>query len=261
MFFLGKIFWGLAAPGNFLLITMGIGIVCLAKTSGRRGLALVSVGVVGLAATAFLPTGAWLMVPLENRIAAPPELPERVDGIVVLGGAVDETVTAARGRPTFNHAADRLVSAAALARRYPHARIVVSGGDSHILGGAGPESAVMKAFLVQDGIEPARILEENGSRNTHENAVFALAEAEPQAGETWILVTSAFHMPRAVGCFRRAGWSFIPYPVDFKTTGRFSFETQMVLGWQLYLSELAVKEWIGLVAYRVLGYTDALFPR
>jgi uncharacterized SAM-binding protein YcdF (DUF218 family) len=260
MFFLSKIFWVFAAPGNILLLIIGVGMVTLSRSAGRRGLGFVAIGVTGLAATALLPTGAWLMLPLENRIPPPTELPDQLTGLVVLGGGVDETASAARRHPTVNDAADRLVSAAALARRYPDARIVVAGGAPHILSGVTTESAAMKAFLIEEGITASRIIEETRSRNTRENAVFAFQEVNPKPGETWLLVTSAFHMPRAIGCFRRAGWSIIPYPVDFKTTGRFSVETQIVLGWQLYLTTLAVKEWIGLVAYRALGYTDALLP-
>jgi uncharacterized SAM-binding protein YcdF (DUF218 family) len=90
--------------------------------------------------------------------------------------------------------------------------------------------------------------------------VFAFEAVKPQPGETWILVTSAWHMPRAIGCFRRAGWSATPYPVDFKTSGRPLERTEVALGPQLFLATLAMKEWVGLVAYRILGYTDALFP-
>jgi uncharacterized SAM-binding protein YcdF (DUF218 family) len=260
MFILGKIFWIVAAPGNLLLLLILVGLVRLAGSRRRRGFAWVVVGAAGLAATALLPVGSWLLLPLENRFPLPTALPAKVDGVVLLGGGVDESISAARAHATVNHAADRLVSTAELARRYPEARIVVDSGSGGFLPGSSSESETMKAFLIDEGVAADRIVEEPRSRNTHENAVFAFEEVKPQPGETWILVTSAWHMPRAIGCFRRAGWSATPYPVDFKTSGRLLERTEVVLGPQLFLLTLAMKEWVGLVAYRVLGYTDALFP-
>jgi len=260
MFVLSKLLWIVVAPGDLLLILVVAGLLLLCLGRRRVGMALAAVGVVGLCATAVLPVGEWLMIPLENRIAAPSPMPARVDGIIVLGGSVDETVSAARGHPTVNQAADRMVSTAMLARRYPAARVVVDGGTSSLFPDGSTEAAAMAGFLVEEGIDPARITRESHSRNTYENALFAYREVKPKPGETWLLVTSAWHMPRALGCFRSVGWSVTPYPVDYKTTGHFWTRNEIQLGPQLILANLAVKEWIGLVAYRLMGRTDALFP-
>lgn len=259
-FVLSKILWIVAAPGNLLLILVVVGLIALCLGRRRLGLCLATVGALGLSASAVLPVGEWLLTPLEDRIAAPSPMPERVDGIVVLGGGVDEAVSEARRHPTVNHAADRLVSTAMLARKYPTARIVVDGGSSSLIPGGPTEAAAMAAFLIQEGIDPERITRESRSRNTYENAAFAVAEVKPQPGETWLLVTSAWHMPRALGCFRGVGWRVTPYPVDYKTTGRFWTRNEIQLGPQILLANLAVKEWIGLVVYRLMGRTDALVP-
>jgi uncharacterized SAM-binding protein YcdF (DUF218 family) len=121
------------------------------------------------------------------------------------------------------------------------------------------EAEAMRAVLLADGVADDRILVEGRSRNTVENALFAQKLAQPKPGETWILVTSATHMPRAVGCFRHIGWSVVPYPVDFRSDAPWSLEA-VVLSRNLALFELAFHEWVGLVTYRLLGWTDTLFP-
>jgi uncharacterized SAM-binding protein YcdF (DUF218 family) len=261
MFLLSKLAWVVLAPGNFLALMLAAGVLWLFVGHGRRGVSLVAVSALGFLAILLLPVGDWLISPLESRFPVPATLPARVDGIVVLGGAVDTMVSAARGRVELNNAGSRMVDAAALARRYPTARVVVTGGDNNVVASSAlSEAEVMKAFFVAEGIDPARIILESKSRTTFENAVFTHALVQPKAGETWVLVTSAEHMPRSVGCFRRQGWTVLPYPVDFQTAGNGSFHWELSLAVHLALANMAMREWVGLVGYRLAGRTDALFP-
>ncbi len=152
--------------------------------------------------------------------------------------------------------------------------MVISGGDPSIVPASPPgvfpgavpeamsEAAATRDLLVELGVLPEQIELEGRSRNTEENAVFSLAAAKPKPGEMWLLVTSAMHMPRAVGCFRRAGWAdIIPYPVDYRTsTKKIGIGLGLLLADDLMLVNFAFKEWLGLVAYYWLGRTDALFP-
>jgi uncharacterized SAM-binding protein YcdF (DUF218 family) len=102
---------------------------------------------------------------------------------------------------------------------------------------------------------------ESRSRTTRENALFSRRLVEPHEGERWLLVTSAWHMPRSVGCFRQAGFPVVPYPVDYRTRGpQDRWRTFSSLSEGLRRLDLATKEWIGLLGYRLAGYTDALFP-
>lgn len=106
-----------------------------------------------------------------------------------------------------------------------------------------------------------RLILEERSRNTRENARFSAELANPKPGERWLLVTSAWHMPRAVGCFRRAGFPVTAYPVDYRTAGpRDATRFNTFASDGLLEFDLAVKEWIGLVAYKLAGYTDAWMP-
>ena len=152
-----------------------------------------------------------------------------------------------------------MTTALALAERHPEARLVLTGGDAAILPRPGEQEAeLMRVLLVELGVAPERLLVEDRSRNTYENALFSHALVKPKPGETWLLVTSAAHMPRAVGCFRHVGWEVLPYPVDFRTED--SPRPEFLLSRHLGLLDFAAKEWVGLAAYRLLGHTDTLFP-
>ena len=122
------------------------------------------------------------------------------------------------------------------------------------------ESHYVGPVLERLGLEAGRVIYEERSRNTAENAKFSRDIARPQPGETWLLITSAFHMPRAVGCFRRAGWNVVPYPVDYMTDG--DYQTAPPGSFSAGLGSLdgALHEWMGLALYRLSGKTDALFP-
>jgi uncharacterized SAM-binding protein YcdF (DUF218 family) len=259
-FVVGKLVWLVLSPGNMLALILGAGAACMLVSRRRRGLSLVVLAALGFLAFMILPIGDWLMAPLEERFPIPAPMPERVDGIIVLGGAVDEIVSAARGRVELNDAGTRMTDAVALVRRYPSARVVLTGGNNHIVESMPPEAGIMKAFFVAEGVDPVRITLETQSRTTYENALFTHAQVRPNPGETWLLVTSAAHMPRAVGCFRRQGWNVVSYPVDFHTAGNGSFQWDLALTNHLVLATKALREWVGLVGYRLTDRTDSLFP-
>ena len=138
--------------------------------------------------------------------------------------------------------------------------MLVSGGDGTINPGPLSEAAATQDLLVQLGVAAERIELESVARNTYENAVLSYEAAKPKPGETWLLVTSAIHMPRAVGCFRRAGWTIVPYPVDYHTATTIATAPGLLLADHLMLVNGAAKEWLGLAAYYVLGRSDALLP-
>ncbi|MCK8785116.1 YdcF family protein [Roseomonas sp. NAR14] len=269
-FALSKLLWMLLQPSNFLLLVSWAGLALIwlrrERPGGRLrgylwGRRLLTLGLGGLAFVILLPVGPLLLLTLESRfpiVAAPPA---RVDGIIVLGGAVETELTAEWGLPSLNAAAERMTTFATLARRYPEARLVFTGGSGLLLPGAVSEAQVARALFDGLGIAPGRVLYEDRSRNTHENAAFSRALVRPAPGETWILITSASHMPRSVGIFRRQGWAVLPWPVAFKSGRRLAtLWDGAAPGRRLGDLDWAVHEWVGLIAYRLLGRTDALFP-
>lgn len=214
-------------------------------SSGATVSALLVIGI--------FPIGDILLRPLEAEFP-PRAAPEQIDGIVVLGGVEDQRATAAWGEPQLNEAAERLTAAAALAIAHPEARLVFSGGSGRLRNtvlGQPDIPSVAVEFLMSLGIDTDRIIWEDQSRNTAENARFSYKVGAPASGETWVLVTSAFHMGRALASFEAAGWrEFIPHPVDYRT-GSFIDGIGWNLAGNLEVLNIAIKEWVGRLAYRL----------
>jgi uncharacterized SAM-binding protein YcdF (DUF218 family) len=260
-FILSKILGFFALPSN-VLITIGIaGLVLLCTRLRQLASWLVVTSVALIAVAGLSPLGNALILPLEQRF--PPWDPSRgaPDGIVVLGGAISLDVSAARGAVALNEAAERITATVELARRYPNARIIFSGGNNFLLASDAVEAAIAVQEFEALGVAHERITAEEQSRNTIENAVFSRLLANPQPGERWILVTSAYHMPRAIAAFRAAGFPIEAYPVDWRTRGPVDALTPFPsLGDGLRRTDTAVREWVGLLAYRITGKTAELFP-
>ncbi len=249
-------------PLNFLLFLGLLGLLLTLTRYARIGRFVAVLAAVLLLVAAFSPLSALLLRPLEDRFPQPPADMLAPTGIVVLGGALDEDLGLARGQPTLTEAAARLTSGIALALRYPQARLVFTGGSANLdFGTAAEEAAGVRALWLSLGMPAQRMTFENRSRNTYENATMTRAIVQPKPGERWLLVTSAAHMPRSVSIFRHVGWEMIAYPVDYRTFGnaRDARPTTLALD-SLRRLDAALHEWAGLLAYRLTGKTDALFP-
>ncbi len=262
MFFpLSKLLGFFALPSN-LLISLGIlGLLLLLTRFTRLASWLIVTSLVLLALVGLSPLGNVLILPLEQRF--PPWNPSHgaPDGIVMLGGVISPSISLDRGTIALNQDAARFVVTVELARRYPNARIIISGGNGSLLYDDQPEAGVAVQELEALGIPHDRISAEEQSRNTVENAVFSRLIANPKPGERWLLVTSAFHMPRAVGTFRAAGFPIEPYPVDYRTRGPGDAVRPFgIFNDGLAVTDIAVHEWLGLLVYRLTGRTLELFP-
>jgi uncharacterized SAM-binding protein YcdF (DUF218 family) len=261
MFFtLSKTLGFFAWPSNFLISIGLVGLILLCTPWRRLGSWFVVTSLVLVVLAGYSPLGNVLILPLEQRF--PPWDPSHgaPDGIVVLGGAIEPDISAARGAVALNEAAERITATAELARRYPDARIIFSGGSGSPFDSIS-EAPIAVKELEALGVAPERITAEEQSRNTVENAVFSELLAQPKSGERWLLVTSAFHMPRAIAVFRAAGFPVEAYPVDWRTRGPADATTLFsVLPAGLAVTDTAVHEWIGLLAYRLTGRTAELFP-
>ena len=261
-FILSKTLGYMLLPTNFLIGVGVIGALLLLTRFASLGRKLVIASVLLLVICGLSPLGNYLLYPLEQRFpswvagsGAPP------DGIIILGGSIEADLSTAHNTPVVRSAPDRIIEAAALAHRYPNARIVFSGGSPNLIANDAREADFAGAIFEGLGIAKSRLIMERASRNTVENAQFSKALVAPKAGERWLLVTSAFHMPRSIGLFRKAGFAVEAYPVDWRVGGRgdlFSFSNVMVDG--LGRVDLAVREWAGLLAYRATGKIDDLLP-
>ena len=260
LFVLAKILEGIARPSAILLFLCIAGTVLCALGRRRWGLRALYAGVGGFVLLAALPIDRWMIQPLEDRFPPARGLPAHVDGIIVLGGAVDTDRTAEHGIPALNSAAERMTAFAGLARRYPEARLVFTGGSGALLPGTLTEADVARALFLELGVDQQRMIYEDASRTTFENAEFSRKLVNPKPGEVWLLVTSANHMPRSVGVFRRLGWPVQPWPVAFKTPSKRGYAILAPLYSHIQIAELAFHEWLGLLVYYLTGRSDTLFP-
>jgi uncharacterized SAM-binding protein YcdF (DUF218 family) len=261
-FVLSKTLGVMALPTNFLIGLGLVGALLLATRFAAAGRKIVIASVVLLAVCAFSPLGNLVLYPLESRFPPWDAARGAPDGIVILGGPIDPDLSVVHNTPVIRSAADRIVAAVALAHRYPNARVIFSGGSADLIANDAREADYAGQIFESLGIPKERLIMERASRNTYENAVFSKAIAAPKQGERWLLVTSAYHMPRAVGLFRKAGFPVEPYPVDWRVgddaAGILSFSNIAVDG--LGRTDIAVREWMGLVAYRLAGRTSEFFP-
>ncbi len=250
LFVLSKIGWLFAAPSRVLLLVALVG-----AAMGRRGRVIVAAALVVITVVSVIPVGGLALARLEATFP-PLVAPPHIDGVLVIGGALDARDFDAHQGSGFNPAIGRLFEAARLAKAYPQARVLDIGGPTPADGRAEADAAA--DVLTALGVARERIEIERASRNTYENAIDAAAIAKPKAGEVWVLVTSAFHMPRAVGCFRVAGFAVVADPIDYRWLGEEGLGFDPVGG--LEALDLAVHEYVGLASYRLMGRTDALWP-
>jgi len=232
-------------------------VVLFALWRGRGGLARAATAglLVLVLAISVLPLGEVLLRPLETRYPVAPPLDDPT-GIIVLGGAEQAARSAVWGRPETGEGAERFTAALALARQHPQARVLFTGGSGALRDIAGSSLSgadVAQAIFAEQGLAPGRLILERRSRNTAENAARSFALVRPARGERWVLVTSAFHMPRAMRSFERAGWpGLVAWPVDFRSAA-----LARGLGWDfaghLQTLSTALHEHLGLLVYRLSG--------
>jgi uncharacterized SAM-binding protein YcdF (DUF218 family) len=259
-FYLSKILWFAASPPNVAISLSVLGTALLFTRWRRLGRTVALVGAVSLVLLGISALPRIALLPLENRFPIIANDEGRIDGLIVLGGGINIS----RGQVSLKDAAaSRVTAAVELARKHPEAKLVFSGGTASLLDpSAEPEAEAAGALFRLFNIPAERVVLEDRSRNTQENALFTRNLVTPKPGERWLLITSASHMPRAMGCFRAVGLNLEAYPVDFRTEGKATdywrpFDS---LSEGLSVASLAIKEWIGLVAYRLSGYTTELLP-
>lgn len=262
LFFLAsKIGWVFLSPGNLLVFLLTLGILFLAfnHISAAKKI-LIPTGLVAFVLMAY-PISDYLMKPLEKRFSTPSEMPEKVDGIIILGGGEDLKRSLSWKVAELGLGGDRYIGTASLALTYPNVPVIFTGGSGLVsLQNSEGEGALARQILTTIGIQESRLIIESRSRNTYENFKYTKAIL-PKAKGRYLLVTSSYHMPRAVGIARMQGINVIPYPVDYRTNADelriFDFD----LFDHLKALEPAWREWIGLTVYYFSGKTANWFPK
>jgi uncharacterized SAM-binding protein YcdF (DUF218 family) len=249
--------WWALQPSSLLLALLLLG--WLAALFGRTGVARRTIALTLLAwlAALFLPLDYWLAVPLERTVEAPEALPAQVDGIIVLGGAVDWPSSRAADQLVLGRSAERVIAGDALARRYPAARLVLTGVPRDVYNNDLRQAPNDRSFFFGPAYEGRNVTFLEASRSTYDDARLALEAVRPGAGETWLLVTSAWHMPRAHATFETLGWSPAPYPVDPSAAApRWGWPNIPAAAERMARVDLLVREWGAVLVYQRLGRID-----
>lgn len=265
-FYLAKVLWYILQPSCFIAFLLLIGTVMVWTYWARWGRRLVALAALLLITAGLSPLGNWLVLPLEDRFPRTDlDATPAPTGFIVLGGSEDRLVADARQALALNEAGDRLVAAAILARQFPQAKIVFTGGDAGIFYSSSSEAAGAESLLGALGVPERQLVLEPRARDTFENAAYTKQLLQEQGllsqDSRWILVTSAYHMPRAMGCFRAVGLEVEPWPVDYRTRGKadlMRFFDKVSEG--LRRVDMASREWVGMAAYWMTGRIPSLFP-
>ena len=256
LFFIASKTVGMAARvETWMLLLLAAAVLAAAWGRARLARRLTALAFLSVLALTAFPLATPLLASLERQYPPAPALPAQVDGIIVLGGAEDVGPFARWGVTGVNGGGERLTAGVELARRFPQAKLIFTGGSASLIySDAHTAPAQMtRALWLSLGVPDTQILLEDRSRNTAENAIFTRDLMQPKDGEVWILVTSAWHMPRSMETFQRNGWTgLVAWPVDFRSGGQM-FRLEWRLDDHLQDADVALKEYLGLLAYRIAG--------
>jgi uncharacterized SAM-binding protein YcdF (DUF218 family) len=260
-FYSSKIIWLLISPYNLFVILLTITFLLLLFNRYAKAKLLLSFITLFTLMLSFFSLGDLLLYPLESRFQHNPELPEKVDGIIVLGGSVIPSLSQEWQQLETNSFNERIFSFIELAHRYPQAKLVFTGGSASLDRNRPTEADIIGDYLLKVGIQQERLILENQARNTVENVTRTQQLLQPAVDENWVVITTAFHMPRSIGIFCQQGWSVIPYPVDHHTLPSERYKIKFNLADHANNLQIAVHEWLGLAAYYATAKIGSILPR
>lgn len=259
-FILSKLVWSVLSPLMVWSLLLVAGTLFLLVGYRKAALRFLFPATLFSLSMMLFPLGDWLIYPLESRFSQPQQLPDHIDGIIILGGGEDVKGTISWQQPQVGQASDRYFGAADLARRYPETPVIFIGGHNLLRFDAGTTPAELsRQLLMMVGIDEQRLIIESQSRNTYENFQ-RLKTVLPKRNGQYLLVTSAYHMPRSVGIAQKQDISVLPYPVDYRSKTAELRRMDFAVFEQLEKLEPAWREWVGLTAYFITGKTSRWFP-
>lgn len=250
MFVVSKLMSAVTQPLFWLALWWVLGLLLLRRWR-RVAPAMLWLGLLVLGLLGFEALPHALLRPLENRYAVPTEAAVgRHVGVVVLGGALGHPDIYQKHRQVpLGEAAERMTVPVGLLRQHPKLQLVFSGGEGRLLPFGVTEAQLAKTFYQEQAVDMSRVTLEEVSRTTRENAREVANLLGSRCNEPWLLVTSAWHMPRAMAEFEAVGCRVTPYPVDFRTSAVTPW-TEYSLARSLLLWQTALHEWLGMSVYR-----------
>ena len=258
-FYLSKIFWLILNPFNLFIFITLLSIFLYFLNLRRVSLIIFLINFIFILIISFLPIGNFLIYKIEKEYHSNTKIPERVDGILILGGATNPLLFKEYDQISLGGSAERLVESVIVIKKFKKAKVIFSGGSGVINRPDLGHSQVAKSFYKKIGIETNKIIFEDDSRNTYENIIYSKKIAKPKINENWLLITSASHMKRALLIANKNNWKITPYAVDFKNTKNFKFIPNLKLLKNINSFQQGSHEWLGLISYYLMGRTDKVF--
>ena len=255
-FYLSKILWLIVNPFNIFIFITLFTIFLYFINFRRLSLIIYLINFIFIALISFLPIGSYLTYIIEKEFHTNTKFPDQVDGILILGGATNPLLFKEFDQISLNGSAERLVESVMIIRKFEKAKVIFSGGSGIVNRSDLGHSQVAKLFYKKMGVDINKIFFEDKSRNTHENIIYSKKIAKPKKNENWLLITSAFHMKRALLIAEKNNWKFIPYAVDFKNIKEFKLTPNLNLLSNLNSFQSGLHEWLGLVSYYLMGRTE-----
>lgn len=258
-FFLSKFLWFFFNPFTLFIFIFSIGFIFLIFKKYKISNYMFFIALSGLLSISIFPIGKFGIYLLEKEFHVQYAYPDKIDGILILSGATDPYLSKEYDSIELNSSAERLTESIFLINKHKKAKIVFSGGSGYLNHPDLDHAKVARKFFKKMNIKNKKIIYENKSRNTYENILFSKKIANPKQGETWLLVTSASHMKRAILISQKQKWKLIPYPVDFNQSKNISFKPSMNFFSNFVSFQKASHEWLGLFSHYLMGKTEKIF--
>ena len=258
-FYLSKIIWLVLSPFNVFILFTILTIILYLINFRKSSIVIFLTNSLYLIIISFMPIGDYLIHKIEKEYHAKFKIPEKLDGILILGGATNPSLYKEFNQISVNGSAERLIESVNLIKKFKNSKVIFSGGSGVINRPDLGHSQVAKLFYKKMGVLDNRIIYENNSRNTYENILFSKKIGKPKINDNWLLITSASHMKRALLIASKNNWEFIPYAVDFKTMKKFKFLPNLNLLANINSFQYGSHEWLGLISYYLMNRTNKIF--
>jgi len=258
-FYLSKFLWYLFNPFNCILFLLIISVIFNFLKFLNFSKIILYFTFLLFFITGVLPTGSYLLYLLEKNYHNKIYLPENVDGILILSGATNPFLTKEYNQISLNGSVERLTESIQLIKKYPKAKVFFAGGTGSIQYPDLSHSEVAKKFYKSLGVDIQNIYFDDKSRNTYENIFFAKKKFDPNKDEKWVLITSAFHLKRAMSIGEKLEWAFIPYATDYKLPKKFKWKLSINFFGNLASFKNSSHEWVGIISYYLMGRSSKIF--
>jgi len=258
-FYLSKIIWLVLNPFNIYIFFTLLTIILYLFNFKKISITIFLINTLFLFIICFFPIGNYLIHQIEKEYYLHIDIPEKIDGVLILGGATNPLMFKEFKQISVNESSERLIESVYIIKQFKNSKVIFSGGSGIINRPDLGHSQVAKSFYKKMGVQDNRIIYEDNSRNTYENILFSKKIANPKKNENWILITSASHMKRAILIGSKHNWNFVPYAVDFKTTKKYKLSPNLSLLSNLNSFQQGSHEWLGLISYFLMNRTNRIF--